>query len=143
MIQRVAVIYNPFSEASAERSLHAAAWLRGRGIMTWRGVSQEARDNPSAINDADLMVAMGGDGTVLRAARLCFPLDLPLLPVALGHLSFMAEVQPDEIFDGLERIIQGGGGTTSAPSSVPCSTVMGRRSPISRHSTRWYFRAAM
>jgi len=109
MIQRVAVIYNPFSEASAERSLDVAAWLRGRGIMTWRGVSQEARDNPSAINNADLMVAMGGDGTVLRAARLCFPLDLPLLPVALGHLSFMAEVQPDEIFAGLERIIQGGG----------------------------------
>lgn len=109
MIRRVAVIYNPYSETSTECSSEVAAWLRGRGVMTWRGVSQEARDNPSAINDADLMVAMGGDGTILRAARLCFPLDLPLLAVALGHLSFMAEVQPAEVFEGLERVMQGGG----------------------------------
>jgi NAD+ kinase len=109
MLRRVAVLYNPFSEASVVHSSEVAAWLRSRRIMTWLGVSQEARDNPSALNDTDLMVAMGGDGTVLRAARLCFPLDIPLLAVALGHLSFMAEVQPGEVYEGLERVMQGGG----------------------------------
>jgi NAD+ kinase len=109
MLRRVAVLYNPFSEASVVRSGEVASWLRSRGVMTWRGVSQEARDNPSAVSDTDLMVAMGGDGTILRAARLCIPLDIPLLAVALGHLSFMAEVQPDEIYEGLERVMQGGG----------------------------------
>lgn len=109
MLRRVAVLYNPFSEVSVVRSGEVASWLRSRGVMTWRGVSQEARDNPSALSDTDLMVAMGGDGTILRAARLCFPLDIPLLAVALGHLSFMAEVQPDEVFEGLERVMQGGG----------------------------------
>lgn len=109
MLRRVAVLYNPFSEVSVVRSGEVASWLRSRGVMTWRGVSQEARDNPSALSDTDLMVAMGGDGTILRAARLCFPLDIPLLAVALGHLSFMAEVQPDEIYEGLERVMQGGG----------------------------------
>lgn len=109
ILRRVAVLYNPFSELSVSRSSEVAAWLRNRGVMTWLGVSQEARDNPSAIHDTDLMVAMGGDGTVLRAARLCFPLDIPLLAVALGHLSFMAEVQPDEVYKALERVMQGGG----------------------------------
>jgi NAD+ kinase len=109
LIRRVAVLYNPFSEASVVRSGELAAWLRSQGVMTWRGVSQEARDNPSALSDTDLMIAMGGDGTVLRAARLCFPIDLPLLAVALGHLSFMAEVQPDEVYIGIERLMQGGG----------------------------------
>lgn len=109
LLRRVAVLYNPFSEASVVRSAEVAAWLRARGVMTWHGVSQEARDNPSAVGDTDLMVAMGGDGTILRAARLCFPLDVPLLAVALGHLSFMAEVQPEEIYTGLEMLMQGGG----------------------------------
>jgi NAD+ kinase len=55
------------------------------------------------------MVAMGGDGTVLRAARLAFPNDIPLLAVALGHLSFMAEVNPEEMYDAVERALDGGG----------------------------------
>ncbi len=109
ILRRVAVIYNPYSEISVVRSNELAAWLREREIMTWRGVSQEARDNPSALHDTDLVVAMGGDGTVLRAARLCFPLDIPLLAVALGHLSFMAEVEPEELYAAIERVMQGGG----------------------------------
>lgn len=109
MLRRVAILYNPFSSASIERSAKLAEWLRSREIAVWRGVSQEARDTPGVLNDADLMVAMGGDGTVLRAARLCFPLDIPVLAVALGHLSFMAEVQPDEIEQAIELVDQGGG----------------------------------
>ncbi|MGQ9925490.1 MAG: NAD(+)/NADH kinase [Chloroflexaceae bacterium] len=109
MLRRVAILYNPFSSVSIERSANLAEWLRSREIAVWRGVSQEARDTPGVLNDTDLMVAMGGDGTVLRAARLCFPLDIPVLAVALGHLSFMAEVQPDEIEQAIELVDQGGG----------------------------------
>ncbi|NTU81849.1 MAG: NAD(+)/NADH kinase [Chloroflexales bacterium] len=109
MLRRVAVLYNPYSESTVERSNELAAWLRSRGIVAWCGVSQEARDNPGALHDTDLMVAMGGDGTVLRAARLCFPLDIPVLAVALGHLSFMAEVQPDEVYEAIDRVAKGGG----------------------------------
>jgi NAD+ kinase len=109
MLRRVAVLYNPYSEETVKRSDELAAWMRARGIVAWRGVSQEIRDNPAALHDTDLMVAMGGDGTVLRAARLCFPLDIPVLAVALGHLSFMAEVQPDEVYEAVERVRQGGG----------------------------------
>jgi NAD+ kinase len=109
MLRRVAILYNPFSSVSIERSAKLAEWLRSRDIAVWRGVSQEARDTPGVLNDTDLMVAMGGDGTVLRAARLCFPLDIPVLAVALGHLSFMAEVQPDEVEQAIELVDQGGG----------------------------------
>ena len=96
MLRRVALLYNPFSEASVARSTELEAWLRARSISVWRGISQEARDQPDAMDDTDLMVALGGDGTVMRAARLAWPLNIPVLAVALCHLSFMAEVQPDE-----------------------------------------------
>lgn len=109
MLRRVAILYNPFSEASVVRSSELEAWLRQRGIATWRGISQEARDQPDALDETDLMVAMGGDGTILRAARLCWPLNIPVLAVAFGHLSFMAEVEPDELHAGIERLIEGGG----------------------------------
>lgn len=109
MLHRVAILYNPFSEASVVRSSELEVWLRERGVYVWRGISQEARDQPGALDDMDLMVAMGGDGTILRAARLCWPLGVPVLAVALGHLSFMAEVEPEELYEGIERLMRGGG----------------------------------
>ncbi|NTV63440.1 MAG: NAD(+)/NADH kinase [Oscillochloris sp.] len=108
-MQRIAIIYNPFSEASISHSALLAAWLRERGIDIWRGISQECRECPQVLDDADLMVAMGGDGTVLRAARLAIPNNLPVLPVALGHLSFMAEIGPAELYEGIETLLNGGG----------------------------------
>lgn len=109
MLERVAVLYNPLSDASIQLSREVVDWLTARGISATRGVSQEFRDQPQLVADCDLMIALGGDGTVLRAARLCFPHNIPVLPVALGHLSFMAEIGPDEIYSGCEQIINGGG----------------------------------
>jgi NAD+ kinase len=108
-MRRIAVLYNPFSQPSIARSAELAQWLRARDISVWRGISQECRDDPSALAEAELMVAMGGDGTVLRAARLAFPGGVPVLPVALGHLSFMAEIGPDELYEGMEVLLAGGG----------------------------------
>ncbi|MBX0328139.1 NAD(+)/NADH kinase [Oscillochloris sp. ZM17-4] len=108
-MQRIAIIYNPFSEASIIHSAQLTEWLTARGIDVWRGISQECRESPDLLDDADLMVAMGGDGTVLRAARLAFPTSLPVLPVALGHLSFMAEIGPQELYEGMETLLKGGG----------------------------------
>ncbi|MCS6887473.1 NAD(+)/NADH kinase [Chloroflexus sp.] len=109
MLERVAVLYNPLSDASIQLSREVVDWLTARGINATRGVSQEFRDQPQLVADCDLMIALGGDGTVLRAARLCFPHNIPVLPVALGHLSFMAEIGPDEIYSGCEQIMNGGG----------------------------------
>jgi NAD+ kinase len=56
-----------------------------------------------------LLVALGGDGTVLRAARLGITLGIPVLPVAMGRLNFMAELRPEELYEGLSILIEGGG----------------------------------
>jgi len=108
-MRRVAVLYNPHSEESAARSADLTAWLQRHGAQVWRGISQECRDCPEVLDNTDLMVAMGGDGTVLRAARLALPHNIPVLAVALGHLSFMAEVAPDEMYVAVERALDGGG----------------------------------
>lgn len=108
-MRRVAVLYNPLSGLSVQHSADLTAWLSERGLHVWRGSSQEFRDHPDQLEEADLMVAMGGDGTVLRAARLAFPRNIPVLAVALGHLSFMAEVGPEELYEGMDRLRSGGG----------------------------------
>ena len=106
-MKRIGVLYNPFSEPSTRVSVEIAEWLRIRGIEVWRGVSHEGRDEPHALEGLDLLLALGGDGTVLRAARLAIQRGIPVLPVALGHLSFMAELQPEELVSGLETLLGG------------------------------------
>lgn len=108
-MRRVGVLYNPLSEPSTQCSIEVAEWLRARNIEVWRGLSHEGREEPVVLEGLELIVALGGDGTVLRAARLAIRHGIPVLPVALGHLSFMAELQPDELYDGLATFLAGGG----------------------------------
>jgi NAD+ kinase len=54
------------------------------------------------VEDADLIVTIGGDGTLLRGVRLAVPLDVPILGVNTGRLGFLTEIETDT--DGLERM---------------------------------------
>lgn len=108
-MRRIGVLYNPLSESSVRLSGEVTTWLQGQGLDVWRGVSQEGREDPQVLEGEELMIALGGDGTVLRAARLAIPHRIPLLAVALGRLSFMAEIGPDELPAGLKILLEGGG----------------------------------
>ncbi len=55
----------------------------------------------------DLVVVLGGDGTLLSAARATATVDVPLLGVNLGSLGFLTEVPPDSLFNMLEAIAKG------------------------------------
>jgi NAD+ kinase len=75
-------------------------WLREHGIRT-RSLSPEEIGADEGCSDAefaaglDLVLSVGGDGTLLRAARLAHRADAPLLGVKVGRLGFLTEVEPD------------------------------------------------
>jgi NAD+ kinase len=109
-MRRIGIVFNPHSQASITLAEELAKWLKQRGVETWSGTSHEGREELAALACMDLLIALGGDGTVLRAARLAIECgSVPVLPVALGHLNFMAELQPDELYQGLEVLMAGEG----------------------------------
>lgn len=55
----------------------------------------------------DMVVAIGGDGTVLGAARTAYQLDVPILGFNMGTIGFLAEVEPDELEVSLDRLVSG------------------------------------
>jgi NAD+ kinase len=105
MMDRIGILYNPLSQPATKLGEELETWIGSKGVDTWRGVSSDAREDPAPLTSCSLLVCLGGDGTVLRAARLAIPHRTPLLPVALGHLSFMAEVTPEELRPAIERIL--------------------------------------
>ena len=61
---------------------------------------------PFKSHDAELVIAMGGDGTMLRSARLMGREQLPLLGVNLGKLGFLAGINPEQLDDVLPEIVE-------------------------------------
>jgi NAD+ kinase len=88
------------------------AWMREQGVRT-RSLPDEM---PSADEEheldgfargLDLLLSVGGDGTLLRAARLANEADVPLLGVKVGRLGFLTEVEPSEAEHMLSGLLGG------------------------------------
>jgi NAD+ kinase len=62
---------------------------------------------PELLTDRDLVIAIGGDGTLLRAGKLAFPHQAPVLGVNLGRLGFLADLSPAQVTIGLDAILAG------------------------------------
>jgi len=61
--------------------------------------------SPQAAQDAEMVLVIGGDGTLLRAAELARPAGAPLLGVNLGHVGFLAETEPEVLSDAVDRVL--------------------------------------
>ncbi|MFB3082120.1 MAG: NAD(+) kinase [Gammaproteobacteria bacterium] len=70
-------------------------------------VGVEIVDRDDVGGRCDLAIAIGGDGTMLNAARLLSNHDVPLLGINIGRLGFLADVSPDAIKETLDRILDG------------------------------------
>ena len=78
-------------------------WLQARGVAA--GIL--GATGPAPGEAPDLIVVLGGDGTMLHAAHLADPLDAPLLGVNMGGLGFLTAVTVEEAFSTLELILEG------------------------------------
>ena len=61
----------------------------------------------AAAEDAEIVLVIGGDGTLLRAAELARPAGAPLFGVNLGHVGFLAETEPDVLSEAVDQVLDG------------------------------------
>jgi len=107
-MHRVGICVHPRWRAAQELGRRLEDFLRSRVEEVWLAA---AWDDAAAhlIPGSDLLVCVGGDGTVLWAARAMVPHRVPIVGVGMGRLAFLAEVGAEEAPQCLEQALRGEG----------------------------------
>jgi NAD+ kinase len=114
IIKTAGVVSKPNSEAAAGIVPGLLEWLSQRGIAAridenTAAYSQGHSGLPreEVPEGCDLMIVLGGDGTLLSAARSIGRREIPLFPVNLGGLGFLTAITIDELYPELQRALRG------------------------------------
>lgn len=101
-------IFCPPSRAEAVRlAREVFGDLNRRGISVWPGSLVDEAALCQAAPELDLLIALGGDGTIVRAVRAVATCGVPILGVNFGRLGFLAEVDPPEVESAIEAVVAG------------------------------------
>jgi NAD+ kinase len=106
-VHRIGFAYNPTSEPAVELRERAEGWCRMHGIEHWASQAQEFEVLVRELATTDVLVVLGGDGTLLRAARAVIQVDVPLLGVNLGKVGFLSKVEATELEAVLAQLVAG------------------------------------
>lgn len=98
-IANVVIVTKPLQPDVARVAAELAEWFAQKGIR--------ASQDPASAGSADLCVVVGGDGTLLAAARLIGNHQVPILAINYGGLGFLTEVTREEMYPALERVLGG------------------------------------
>jgi NAD+ kinase len=106
--KHVAVAAHPRVEKGANEARIIVDYLEERGVTAISGMLYD-EDLNQGIREGnfDLLIALGGDGTMLRAGHLCGPSNVPILGINLGNFGFLMEVRQRQWREVMPQLLQG------------------------------------
>ncbi len=109
-MNRVGILYHPMNKAAYSLAKKLEEFLSDtQGISAWLCSAWEGEKAKAQVNNTDLILSIGGDGTILRAVQVAVPHLTPVTGINLGKLGFMTELSADEAMDKLPALLAGEG----------------------------------
>lgn len=105
---KVLLVPNYSRPDAVDDASRLADWLNGRGVELQWAPDMKLHPNEGVDTDGvDLVVSLGGDGTLLRAARIVEYSEIPMLGLSYGHLGFLTCGGPDDLFEIVQAALVG------------------------------------
>ena len=108
-MKRIGIIYNPRTDVAVNYSKDVQKILTAKNITSWSCSAWEPEKARLQVPGSNLIITVGGDGTILRAAKAIVPESVPILGINLGKLGFMSEITADEVSTKLTGFLNGDG----------------------------------
>ncbi len=108
-MKKVGVLYHPLNEEALTLAKRLAQFLESIGVSFWLCSAWEGGKAREQAPGSDLILATGGDGTILRAAQAVAPAPIPITGINLGRLGFLTELGADEAVEKLPALLGGKG----------------------------------
>lgn len=106
-LKSVAILYNPHVPGAAALSSEIQATLGQRKLQAASCEIQHESKAVGCIGGSDLIITLGGDGTLLRTAHFAAPQGIAILGINLGKLGFLCDMGPDNVMDQLPFYLDG------------------------------------
>lgn len=113
-ITSIGLAPNPRKPEAVKLTTELTGWLETKGVrvLLTQEIAQLVHKSRIGVSEeematADLLVVLGGDGTLLRWNRLTAPMGTPVIGVNFGHYGFITEVAPEAAKAALEKVLSG------------------------------------
>jgi NAD+ kinase len=114
-MEKIGLIANTDKPQAVDRLNQVCDWLAERNYEYWldentaelieREVNYKFYN--SLVEEVDVIIVFGGDGTFLKAARTFVDSDIPILGINLGNLGFLTDIEVERLEEGLEKLVSG------------------------------------
>lgn len=114
-IRKIGIVTKTTSPHADQVMGELVPWLVEKGVMVRVQEEYQSLENPAVTvvdrdlvpDDVDMVMVLGGDGTLLSVARLLEKSEIPILGINLGSLGFLTELGLEELYTSLEKVLKG------------------------------------
>jgi len=108
-LKTVGVVYHPKNQAAPVLAEKVVTLLKSLGVSTWLASAWKSDEVRSNALSSDLIVTVGGDGTILRTAHAIIPGSTPITGINLGRLGFLTEISAEDTGEKIPELVRGEG----------------------------------
>jgi len=128
-MKRIGILYHPMIKAASSLAEELKEFSVSKGVSVWLCSAWEGEEAREQVDSTDLVLSIGGDGTILRAAQAVVPRSVPITGINMGNLGFMTELKADEAKAKLSALLAGEGWIDERALLEAELSISGEKSP--------------